>query len=293
MGVSIVKITERMKKKMLFSFEVFPPKKDKGIESLLATLDRLYSLNPDSVSCTYGAGGTDVGRNREILKAIVQSGETIPLTHYTCIGKTKEEITKDLEDYLEMGVQNILALRGDYPQGWENTGGDFEHANELVEFVKGNYPEFCIAVAGNPEKHLEAATFKEDISHLRRKQDSGADLIMTQVCYDIEQFERWLKQIRKAGITIPVSAGIMPVLSKDFILQMTLSNGASIPKELAEIIGKYGDDPDEFKKAGKEYTVELIHDYMNLGVDGLQIYSLNNWKDTNDILEAAGISGIK
>lgn len=293
MGVIIMKMTDVMKKKLAFSLEVSPPKADQPLEPLLKVLDHFYTLNPDFISCTYGAGGTDKGRNLEILKAIEESGKTTPVTHYTCIGNSKEDIAKDLESYLEIGVENILALRGDYPKGWKKTRGDFAYASELVEYIRLNYPEFNIAVAGNPEKHIEAPTLKEDISQLRKKQDAGGDLIMTQICYDTEQYARWVDQIKNAGISIPISMGIMPVLSKDFIIRMSLANGSSIPKELAEIMGKYGDNPADFKKAGKEYTIELIHDYINLGVDGLQIYTLNNWKDTKEILNDAGISGVK
>lgn len=288
-----MKITDIMKKKMSFSFEVFPPKLDRPIEPLLETLDHLYSFDPDFISCTYGSGGTNVGRNMEICKAIQKSGKTIPVTHYTCIGNTKENISKELQTYLDMGVDNILALRGDFPKGWEETKGDFHYANELIEFIKLNFPEFSISIAGNPEKHIEARSLQEDIAHLRTKQDSGGDFIMTQLCYDLEQYERWVDKIRNAGISIPIDVGIMPVLSKDPTIRMTVSNGCSIPRELSEIIGKYGNNPEDFKKVGKEYTIKLIYDYINLGIDGLHIYSLNKWEDIADILNNAGISGIR
>lgn len=282
-----------MKKRMSFSFEVFPPKADKPMEPLLNTLEHLYTFNPDFISCTYGAGGTNAGRNMEICKSIKDSSKTIPVTHYTCIGNTKENISKELQKYLDMGIDHILALRGDFPKGWEETGGDFDYASELTEFIKINYPEFCIAVAGNPEKHIQASSIKVETTHLRTKQDVGGDFVMTQLCYDIDNYKRWVDQIRNAGITIPIDVGVMPVLAKDPTIRMTLSNGCSIPKELAEIIGKYGDNPEDFKKAGKEYTVQLIYDYINMGIDGLHIYTLNRWEDVADILNDAGIKGVK
>ncbi|WP_202859737.1 MULTISPECIES: methylenetetrahydrofolate reductase [Tepidanaerobacter] len=282
-----------MKKRMSFSFEVFPPKAEQSMEPLLDTLEHLYAYKPDFISCTYGAGGTNVGRNMEICKAIKESGKTIPVTHYTCIGNKKEKIREELETYLKMGVNHILALRGDFPKGWQETRGDFDHANELVEYIRTNFPEFCIAVAGNPEKHIQAGSLKEDIAHLRLKQDAGGDYIMTQLCYDVKNYQCWVEQIRKAGVTLPIDAGIMPVLSKDPTIRMTVSNGCSIPKELAEIIGKYGDSPEDFKKAGKEYTVKLIYDYINMGIDGLHIYTLNKWQDVADIIKNAGIRSIK
>lgn len=288
-----MKVTDIMKKRMSFSFEVFPPKAEQSMEPLLDTLEHLYAYKPDFISCTYGAGGTNAGRNMEICKAIKESGKTIPVTHYTCIGNKKEKIREELETYLEMGVNHILALRGDFPKGWQETRGDFDHANELVEYIRTNFPEFCIAVAGNPEKHIQAGSLKEDVTHLRLKQDAGGDYIMTQLCYDVENYQRWVEQIRKAGVKLPIDAGIMPVLSKDPTIRMTVSNGCSIPKELAEIIGKYGDSPEDFKKAGKEYTVKLIYDYINMGIDGLHIYTLNKWQDVADIIKIAGIRSIK
>lgn len=288
-----MKITDIMKERMTFSFEVFPPKEHQPMEPLLETLDHLYGFKPDFISCTYGAGGTNAGRNMEICKAIKDSGQTIPVTHYTCIGNKKEKIKEDLQGYLDAGVNHILALRGDFPKGWKETRGDFDHANELVEFIKTNFPEFCVSIAGNPEKHIQARTLDEDITHLRVKQDAGGDYIVTQLCYDMENYKRWVDKIRKAGVTLPIVVGVMPVLAKDPTIRMTVTNGCSIPKELAEIIGKYGEDPEDFKKAGKEYTVNLIYEYINTGINGLHIYTLNKWEDVTDILIDAGIRNTK
>jgi len=287
-----MKITDIMKKRMTFSFEVFPPKNQQSMAPLLETLEHLYGFNPDFISCTYGAGGTNAGRNVEICKSLKDSGKTIPVTHFTCISNTKEKISRELQGYLDIGVNHILALRGDFPKDWEETGGDFNYANELVEYIKTNYPEFCVAIAGNPEKHTQSRTVEEDITHLRVKQDAGGDFIMTQLCHDIENYERWAEKIRRARITLPIDVGIMPVLSKDPTIRMAVSNGCSIPKELAEIIGKYGDNPEDFKKAGKEFTVKLIYDHMTAGIDGLHIYTLNRWPDVADILQDAGIRNL-
>ena len=285
-----MKISEIMKQKM--TFEVFPPKRDQTMDYLLETLKQLYVFNPDFISCTYGAGGTNAGRNVEVCKAIKKSGKTIPVTHFTCIGNRKEDINKSLQAYLNIGVEHVLALRGDFPKGWEGTRGDFNYANELVSFIKDNFPEFCIAVAGNPEKHSQADSFEEDIAHLRVKQDAGADYIMTQLCHDVEQYKWWAEKIRKAGILLPIDVGVMPVLSKDPIIRMTLSNGSAIPRELAEIIARYGDNPEDFKKAGKEYTVKQIYRFINEGINGLHIYSLNRWEDIADILNESGIRNL-
>ncbi|MCR3923336.1 MAG: methylenetetrahydrofolate reductase [Firmicutes bacterium] len=282
-------VPDIMKEKMCFSFEVYPPKEDKPLEPLLDTLEHLYKLNPDFVSCTYGAGGTNAGRNTEICKAIKDSGKSIPVTHFTCIGNHKEKIKEELQRYLELGIDHILALRGDLPKGWEGTRGDFDYANELVEYIKTYFPEFIIAVAGNPEKHFQATSFDADITHLRIKQDVGADFIMTQLCHDVDHYQWWVERIRKAGIYLPIDVGVMPVLLKDPTIRMAVSNGSAVPRDLAEIIGRYGDNAEDFKKAGKEYTVKQIFKFINAGIDGLHIYSLNKWKDVSDIVLDCGI----
>lgn len=284
-----MRVSEIFKKRMCFSFEVFPPKLDQPVEPLLETLDKLYGFGPDFVSCTYGAGGTNKGRSLEICEAIKKSGKTEVITHFTCIGSSKEDIVKYLNEYIAVGVENVLAMRGDFPAGWEGTRGDFAHADQMIKFIKETFPQLCIAGACYPEKHVLAPSMTEDIAHLRSKQDNGAEFLMTQLCHDVAAFEEFVKTIRRAHVTLPVVVGLMPVLAKDPVIRMSVSNGSSIPKDLAAIIGKYGNNPEDFKKAGKEFTVKQIFDYMNAGIDGLHIYALNKYQDVADILNASGI----
>lgn len=286
-----MKISEILKGKMSFSFEVFPPKNDQPLEPLLNTISELSKYAPDFISCTYGAGGTNKGRSVEVCQAIVESGN-LPMTHFTCIGNNQEEILREIKEYKKIGVENVLALRGDFPKGWSDTGGYFPHADRLINYIKKEFPDLCLAGACYPEKHVEARSLNSDIAHLRSKQDNGAEFLMTQLCYDIEAYERYLDKIRRAGITLPVIVGIMPVLYKDGLIRMTLSNGCSIPKDVAELIGRYGDKPEEFKKAGKEFTIELIYKYINKGIDGLHLYSLNKYQNLAEIINDSGIRGI-
>jgi len=288
-----MKVTDIMKRKMSFSFEVFPPKPEQPIDPLLDTLNHLYEFQPDFVSCTYGAGGTNVGRNVEVCKAIQDAGTTA-VTHFTCIGNTKEGVKEQLDNYLSIGVDHILALRGDLPAGWEGTRGDFNYASDLVSFIRKEYGDkFTIAVAGDPEKHIECPSEEADIAHLKIKQDAGADFIMTQLCFDVPAYEAWREKTRKAGITMPMDIGLMPVLNKDAAIRMALSmNGCSIPKELARVISKYYNDPEGFREAGIEYTVNQIFDYMNAGIEGLHLYALNQWKPMVEIIEKAGVRDI-
>jgi methylenetetrahydrofolate reductase (NADPH) len=283
-----MKIAELLQKKMTVSFEVFPPKDDIPLDGITDTLSHLYRLKPDFISCTYGAGGSKRGRNIEVCDTIKKSGNIV-MPHLTCIGNSRDEINKTINNYVDMGFENILALRGDFPAGWEKTAGDFSHADELIAHINATFPRLCIAAAAYPEKHLSAPSMEKDIGYLRSKQDKGAQFIMTQLCHDVPAFERFLEQIRKAGVTIPVIAGIMPVLVCEPIIRMTLSNGCSIPAELAVIIGKYQNDPKSFTQAGIEYTVAQIHRFIAAGINGLHLYSLNKWQRLTEIVTAAGI----
>lgn len=284
-----MKIAELFKKKMTLSFEVFPPKNETPMDGVLNTLSRLYKFKPDFISCTCGAGGSDRGRNIEVCSEVIKSGNTV-MPHFTCIGSSRDDIKKTGKEYVDMGIENTLAIRGDIPDGWECTRGDFSHADNLIGFLKHEFPGMCVAAAGYPEKHLTAPSPEADITRLRSKQDKGAEFIITQLCHDVPAFERFLIKIRKAGITVPVVAGIMPALARDPIIRMTIFNGCSIPAELAAILGKYQNDPEGFSKAGAEYTVLQIHRYINAGVNGLHLYSMNKWEKLSGILEAAGIA---
>jgi len=274
---------------MSFSFEVFPPKTDQGMVNLKAAMQHYYEYKPDFISCTYGSGGSNAGRNAEVCELLKADGATEVMTHFTCIGNTKEDIISKMRHYRSIGIENILAMRGDLPKGWQGTQGDFSNADGLINFINKKFPEFCIAAACYPEKHILAPSFSADIAHLRTKQDNGAEFLLSQLCHDVNAYATFVDRIRKAGIDLPVVLGIMPVLDKDAIIRMTLSNGCSIPDELATIIGKYGDNPDDFKKAGIEYTINQIFRFISAGIVGLHIYTLNKYEDVETIITSSGI----
>ena len=308
-------VMDIMKERNVFSFELFPPKTDAGMEKLCGAggvLEKLYGMNPDYISCTYGAGGTNVGKNLEVLDKIVADGKSTAVTHFTCIGNTEEGIRRQLHTYLEHGIHHVLALRGDLPNGWSGTGGDLHYASELVNFIRRETGDrFTIAVAGSPEGHIESKSMEADIEILKMKQDSGANYIMTQLCWDMDQFRRWLDAIRAAGIWMPVDVGIMPILDQRATINMALSrNGCVMPRELSVLISKYWIFPDpftnvlekdkptdpqawqkkaDFKKAGLEYTVNQIREYQACGVDGIHLYALNKYEDVAWIAEQAGL----
>ncbi len=295
---------------MAFSFEVFPPKTDVGLEKLVGkdgVLEKLYKMNPDYISCTYGAGGSNVGTNLVVLDAIKKSGRVVPITHFTCIGNTREGIKQQLQTYLDHGINHILALRGDLPFGWTGTGGDLHYATELVKFIRDEFGDkFSIAVAGSPEGHIACRSLEADISFLKQKQDEGANFIMTQLCWDMDKFRYWIDAIRKAGITMPVDVGIMPVLDAKATINMALSrNGCVMPRALCEIISKNWIFPDPFapneseqsiaakqaafKEAGMAYTVKLIDEYRVCGINGIHLYALNKYEDVARLVSLIGL----
>ena len=303
-----VKLTERMKDRQLLSFELFPPKTEKGMENLPGTISHLMDYQPDYISCTYGAGGGNVGANREVCQMIKDAG-TVPVTHFTVIKNTKQGMKDQMDQYLAEGVDHILALRGDIPRGETTTCGDFNYATDLVKFIRDSYGDrFEIAVAGSPEGHIACRSLEADVAVLKMKQDNGADYIMTQLCWDMEQFKRWLDMIWTAGVTMPVDVGVMPILDMKATINMALSrNGCVMDRELSRLISKYWIFPDpfdsnppfeddqraqkkeDFRKAGIEYTIRQIDQYRALGVNGIHLYALNKWKDVAEIIDASGM----
>lgn len=301
-----VKLSDMMKKRQLLSFELFPPKTDRGMANLSETIQQLCRYKPEYISVTYGAGGGNVGANRQVCRMVRNAG-AVPVTHFTVIRNTKQGIREQLETYLKEGVDHILALRGDFPRGETSTGGDFNYATDLVKFIRDEFGEqFEIAVAGSPEGHISCRSLEADIGVLKMKQDNGADYIMTQLCWDMEQFERWLDKIRRAGVTLPVDVGIMPILDQAATINMALSrNGCVMDRELSRLISKYWIFPNpfdkapfddsleqkkaDFKKAGIEYTIRQIDKYRSLGIEGIHLYAMNKWKDVSQIIERSGI----
>ena len=282
-------VAEIYENRATFSFEVFPPKTDVGMEKLC------------------GAGGTNVGKNLEVLDKIKADGKCEPVTHFTCIGNTKEDIRTKLQTYLDHGIDHVLALRGDLPFGWTGTNGDLHYATELVKFIRKEFGDkFTIAVAGSPEGHIQCRSLEADIAFLKQKQDNGADFIISQLCWDMDAFRRWLDAIRDAGIWLPVDVGIMPILDQAATINMALSRNACVmDRKLCEIISRNWIFPNPFDKepfdadvegkkasfrqAGIEYTINQIDQYRACGVDGIHLYALNKYDDVAYIAKAAGL----
>lgn len=263
------------KKKPVYSFEIFPPKKQSAIDTVYDTIEALGDLNPDFISVTYGAGGS-VRENKtaELSNMLKNKLKIEPLAHLTCINSTKAEILAILDNLKAIGVQNILALRGDIADG-QQLPGEFQYAADLIRFIK-EHGDFDIAAACYPETHLQAPSMEADLRHLKEKVDLGAGHLITQLFFDNAHFYRFMDSIRKIGITAPVTAGIMPITSAAQIKKMTSMCGASIPAACRRMIEAYGDDPIAMRDAGIIYATNQIMDLIANGVDGIHIYTMNN-----------------
>lgn len=283
-----MKAAALFKRKSVYSFEVFPPKPDVPIARIYETLAALKGLSPDFISVTYGAGGSVPGASTAEICRVIQETHGIPaIAHLPCINETKESVLEKLRQFRELGVENILALRGDRnPAVPPQT--DFSYASDLIAFIRANSAadEFDIAAACYPEGHPEAPDLDTDIRHLKEKVAAGASHLISQLFYANKDFYRFREKIAAAGISVPVEAGIMPVTSKKSIERMVSLCGASIPKRLAKLMARYADDPASLKAAGLEYAIEQITDLREHGADGIHLYTMNNPDVARYITEA-------
>lgn len=273
--------------KTLLSFEIFPPKKSYSIETVFNTIDELKDLEPDFISVTYGAGGTSKDRTVEIASKIKNEYGIETLAHLTCISSTKEEIKGMLKSLEGNRIENILALRGDIP---ENPDFEFpkplqyQYAKDLVTYIKET-GRYSIGAACYPEGHLECSDKVQDIKYLKEKVEKGVDFLITQLFFDNELFYRFMEKLDLAGINIPVSAGIMPVLNSKQILRIQKLSGCSLPPKFKRILEKYEHNPQALKEAGEAYALEQIIDLMAWGIDGIHLYTMNKSETARKIAQ--------
>ena len=264
-------------KRTVISLEIFPPKLTSPVEIVFDTIDQLSDLKPDFSSVTYGAGGKAKDRTVEIASRIKNHYGIESLAHLTCISATKDQIRQSFAIMKEENIENVLALRGDIP---EDPDFDFpnplqyEHAADLVAEARAE-GSLSVGAACYPEGHVDATSKIRDIKYLKEKVDRGADFLVSQLFFDNEQFYRFMEEIDLAGINIPVSAGIMPVLNKNQILRITKLAGCSIPPKFQRILDRYEDNPAALKEAGEAYALEQIIDLMAWGVRGIHLYTMN------------------
>ncbi len=263
-------------KKPVLSFEVFPPKQDSGLEAVLSAVKEMSSLPIDYMSVTYGAGGSN-SKNTAQIASYLKDNLSIPsLAHLTCVANTKENVQQKLSEYKELGIENILALRGDKPRDYEGElFPGYRHANELVSAIK-EFGDFCVGGACYPECHPDSPSLDTDIENLKIKVDAGVDFLVTQMFFDNDRFYIFRDKLAKKGINVPITAGIMPLTNAGQINRMAiLSGGAAMPSKFLKMISKYQDNPEALKQAGIAYAVDQIIDLVSNDIDGIHVYTMN------------------
>ena len=269
-----MKITDIIKgDKPSLSFEVFPPKSFDSLESAKRSAEDIAALSPGYMSVTYGAGGSTDVYTADIAAAIAACGVT-PLAHLTCVSADEARIEATLKRLRRLGVENILALRGDLPEGREDALGSYRHASDLARKIS-DFGGFCIGGACYPEGHPESASIDADIENLKVKIDSGCEFLTTQMFFDNEIIYRYMDKLERAGIFVPIVPGIMPVTNAKQIGRIISISGNALPKKFMRIIDRYGDDMQAMKQAGVAFATEQIIDLYAGGFNAVHVYSMN------------------
>ena len=280
-----MKISDILNKKRTLSFEVFPPKKyDEEIDKLYATIEELKKYNPDFISVTCGANGSNRKNNIEIAAHIKNAGIE-PLAHLTGGPSTKEDVLHALNEFKKNNITNILALRGDKPVDYTaEYCKEFKHATDLIDFINQN-GDFSMAGACYPEGHSECDSLYEDLIHMKEKQDKGVEFFITQIFYDNNYYYRLVNEARKIGITKPIIPGVMPLIFPSSIKRTKEMCGLTIPLEYRNMLEIYKDNPKVFKEIGINYAVYQIMDLIAKGAPGIHLYVMNNAKTAEAIYE--------
>ena len=278
-------------RRLLRSLEFFPPKDEAGVEALRATAQALRGMRPDFVSVTYGAGGTTRDRTAQVSAMLrAEFGFTV-MPHLTCVGHSKTELAALADRIHEGGFRNIMTLRGDPPKGaaeFQAATDGLRHASELATLLKSRHPDFCLGVAGYPEKHPEAPSLEADLNHLRRKVDAGAAFVTTQLFFDNAVYYRFVEKCRSAGITVPIVPGIMPVLSLKQIQRFTQMCGAMLPAQLIKRLEAAADNAEVMETIGIDWALNQIRGLIANGAAGYHLYILNRAKGALSL--AAGLA---
>ncbi len=261
--------------KPTLSFEVFPPKTTDTFEAVRQATEDIAALHPDFMSVTYGAGGGTSEYTVSVAENIQNKHGVPTLAHLSCVSSSKEQIDIMLEKLKSNGVENILALRGDMPEGMSKPQGwTFDHANQLANYIRSK-GDFCIGGACYPEGHPESPNQKQDIMYLKEKCNAGCEFLTTQMFFDNNILYNFLYKVRDAGITVPIVAGIMPVTNGKQITRICNLSGTMLPGRFKQIVDKFGDNPAAMKQAGIAFATEQIIDLLANGVNHIHVYSMN------------------
>lgn len=268
------------------SFELFPPKTDEKCAELYENVKRLMQFNPDYFTCTYGAGGSTRERTLDVLAEVRKITNLPVASHLTCVGATKDEIRQYLSRAHDVGAEYIVALRGDPPKGetsFQAVEGGLCYGNELVELIRSEPYPFGIAVAGYPEVHQEAVSAEIDLVNLKRKVDAGADIVITQLFYDNDDFYRFRDDCRGAGIDVPLVPGLLPITNLPQAKRITAMCKAKLPETLVSRLEEH-DTPEWQFEVGVEHARRQMLDLIEHDVDGLHLYVLNKSAATEKML---------
>ena len=264
-------------KKPVFSFEIFPPKRESNIDNIYRTVEGLTECRPDFISVTYGAGGTSSNYlTCDIAARIKHEYGIEPLAHLTCVNSSKLDVRIMIERFIDANIENVMALRGDIIPDMERQN-DFEHANDLaIELQRKCQERIEILGACYPEGHYQSKSIDEDIQNLKYKIGAGVKVLITQLFFDNDKFYSYVGKARNMGIKVPITAGIMPIVKKSQFEKTIKLSGSSIPDDFAAMIEKYQDNPEALYDAGIDYAVRQARDLIMNGTDGIHIYTMNN-----------------
>lgn len=268
--------------KVHLSCEVFPPKRFEGIAQACQVTKEIAALHPAFMSVTYGASGSTPGHTLALAKAVAETGVT-PLCHLTCVQSTRQQVTSVLAEMKSAGMENVLALRGDLPKEGE-PARDFAYASQLVAFIH-QQGDFCVGAACYPEGHPESGGRRKDIEHLKQKVDAGVDFLTTQMFFDNGILYNFLYRALRAGIDVPVCAGIMPITTSQQVDRAVKLSGSIMPPRFAAIADRFADDPTAMAQAGIAFATEQIIDLVANGITNIHLYTMNKPWITRAIVE--------
>ena len=271
------------------SFELFPPKTPAGEAALWRNLEELMAFRPSFVTCTYGAGGSTRDKTLEIVTEVRRRFGVPVASHLTCVAATVDQLRQYLQAAQERGIENIVALRGDPPKGeteFKQVAGGLRYGNELVSLIRSEFPQFGVAVAGYPETHQEAPSPDIDLENLKRKVDTGADVVITQLFYDNADFFSFRKRAQLLGVRVPIVPGILPVTNLAQVQRIASMCKARLPRDFLEKLEEAGDDEVSQFEIGVAYAIQQVRELLAAGVPGVHFYVLNKSPATMRVLEA-------
>ena len=282
------KIADIFKQKQrTYSYEFFPPRTDKGKSKLIEETARDYTqLKPDWFSVTYGAGGSTREATMEIVDELQRRYKVPVMHHFTCVGHSTERLKQVIQEMKRRNIRNILALRGDAPEGqkdWRPEPGGLEYCYQLIEVIREHGDFFSIGVAGFPEGHIDCPDKETDSKYLKIKQDHGAEFVITQLFFDNKDYFEYLERTKRIGVNIRIIPGILPIVSYQKLLKFCATCGANIPQAVHDIFKPLDGDDQATYKAGVEFAVKQCNDLLAGGAPGLHFYSLNKIEPTREI----------